>query len=57
MDDMDDSTVLGESNKLTYQEKASRASIIAKPMASKKLAKKLSKLIKKGNEPHVYSIL
>lgn len=34
---------------LTYDEKIENCSIIAKPMASKKLAKKCYKLIKKGN--------
>lgn len=33
---------------LPYETKVARASIIAKPMASKKLSKKLFKLIKKG---------
>lgn len=33
---------------LSYEEKVGRASVIAKPMAPKKLAKKLFKLIKKG---------
>lgn len=44
MAEVDDSM----SNELSYEEKVSRASIIAKPMASKKLAKKLFKLIRKG---------
>lgn len=35
-------------NELSYEDKVARASIIAKPMAPKKLAKKLFKLIKKG---------
>jgi len=33
---------------LSYEEKAKKATIISKPMASKKLAKKLSKVIRKG---------
>lgn len=33
---------------LSYEEKLENVSVIAKPMASKKLAKKIYKLIKKG---------
>lgn len=36
---------------LTYEEKVNLTCIIAKPMASKKLAKKIYKLIKKGTLP------
>ena len=39
-----------EVSQLSYEERASRATIISKPMASKKLAKKLTKLIKKGEK-------
>lgn len=35
-------------NELTYEEKLNFVSVIAKPMASKKLSKKLHKLVKKG---------
>jgi len=45
MAEMDES-----SNELSYEEKVSRASIISKPMASKKQAKKLFKLIKKAGK-------
>jgi len=38
------------SNELSYEEKAARATIISKPMASKKLAKKLFKLVKKAGK-------
>lgn len=34
---------------LTYEEKIENTSLIAKPMASKKLAKRCYKLIKKGD--------
>lgn len=40
-------------NELSYEEKVARASIISKPMAPKKMAKKLFKLIKKGNETFI----
>lgn len=33
---------------LTYEEKVAHCNVIAKPMASKKLAKKCFKIIKKG---------
>jgi len=36
-----------EGKGLSYEEKVSRAAVISKPMASKKLAKKLFKLIRK----------
>jgi len=45
MADMEES-----SNELSYEDKVARASIISKPMASKKLAKKLFKLIKKAGK-------
>jgi hypothetical protein len=48
MDESMGEDVSKSENKLSYEEKAQRASIISKPMASKKLAKKLSKLIRKG---------
>lgn len=35
-------------SELTYEEKVAHCNVIAKPMASKKLAKKCFKLIKKG---------
>lgn len=35
-------------SELTYDEKVANCNVIAKPMASKKLAKKCYKLIKKG---------
>lgn len=35
---------------LSYEDKLANVSIIAKPMASKKLTKKCYKLIKKGNK-------
>ncbi|ODN02032.1 H/ACA ribonucleoprotein complex subunit 2-like protein [Orchesella cincta] len=52
MADMDES--VGAANELTYEEKVARASIIAKPMASKKLAKKLFKLIRKASKQKNY---
>jgi len=52
---MDESGVGEES--LSYEEKARRATIISNPMASKKLAKKLTKLIRKASKKklHLYS--
>jgi len=47
MADVDDQS---QGNELSYEDKAARASIIAKPMASKKLAKKLFKLIRKAGK-------
>lgn len=41
---------------LPYETKVARASIIAKPMASKKLSKKLFKLIKKGEFYKIWSV-
>jgi len=43
-----------EGAEMSYEEKAGRASIIAKPMATKKLAKKLFKLIKKSSKQKYY---
>lgn len=43
----------GEEGELSYEEKLAFASIIAQPMASKKLAGRVYKLVKKGEEPHV----
>jgi len=43
---MDES--VGGGNELSYEDKVARASVIAKPMAPKTLAKKLFKLIRKG---------
>lgn len=37
-----------KSEELSYEEKLENVSVIAKPMASKKLTKKCYKLIKKG---------
>lgn len=37
-----------KTEELTYEEKVANCNAIAKPMASKKLAKKCYKLIKKG---------
>jgi len=39
----------GESKESRWEEKVSRVGPIAKPLASRKLAKKLYKIIKKGN--------
>lgn len=44
---MDNSEVVVEEK--SYDEKVANCSVIAKPMATKKLAKKCYKLIKKGN--------
>jgi len=52
MADMDESVNAG--NELSYEDKVARASIIAKPMASKKLAKKLFKLIRKASKQKNY---
>lgn len=46
-----DNSVVSEGEKengLSYEEKLNYVSVIAKPMASKKLCKKLYKVIKKG---------
>jgi len=43
-----------EGNSLTYEEKAANASIIACPMASKKLAKRIYKLMKKASKQKLY---
>ncbi|XP_076367896.1 NHP2 ribonucleoprotein [Tachypleus tridentatus] len=45
-----DTRLLGEMKELSYDEKLKHVSIIAKPMASRKLAKKLYKLIKKASK-------
>ena len=45
VEDADESTAEGPS----YEDKLKFVSVIAKPMASKKLTKKLHKLIKKGS--------
>lgn len=45
-DEEGDSTLKQE--ELSYEEKVQNTSVIAKPMAPKKLAKKCYKLIKKG---------
>lgn len=37
-----------EQTELTYEEKVANCNVIAKPMASKKLAKKCYKVVKKG---------
>lgn len=41
---------------LSYEEKLENVSIIAKPMASKKLTKKCYKLIKKGTATSLYIV-
>ena len=46
VEDADESTAEGPS----YEDKLKFVSVIAKPMASKKLTKKLHKLIKKGSK-------
>lgn len=46
--DVDLSIVKDEPNEMTYEEKLRFVSVIAKPMAPKKLAKKITKCIKKG---------
>lgn len=45
---MDGSLKTEKLSELTYEEKVMNCNIIAKPMASKKLAKKCYKLVKKG---------
>lgn len=49
--EIDDSMKEGEGDvtELTYEEKLKYTNTIAKPMAPKKLAKKIYKCIKKGN--------
>lgn len=52
---MDVSSIKTEDfSELTYEEKVAHCNVIAKPMASKKLAKKCYKLIKKGT--YLYSV-
>ena len=46
--DQDVSNVIIKEEKLSYEEKLQHVSVIAKPMASKKLTKKCYKLVKKG---------
>lgn len=48
-----DESVVQE-DELTYEEKVANCSIIAKPMSSKKLAKKCYKLIKKASKQKTY---
>ncbi|XP_045476664.1 H/ACA ribonucleoprotein complex subunit 2-like protein [Harmonia axyridis] len=48
----DESMVQGD--ELTYEEKVANCSIIAKPMASKKLTKKCYKLVKKASKQKTY---
>lgn len=45
---MDVSVKTEDFSELTYEEKVANCNVIAKPMASKKLAKKCYKLVKKG---------
>lgn len=46
-----DTSVKGETvDELSYEEKVANCNEISKPMASKKLAKKCYKLVKKGNK-------
>merc|ERR1712048_951914 len=52
-DKKNESLAEGE-DKVSYEEKLKYVSIIAKPMASKKLAKKLYKCIKKGMKHKTY---
>lgn len=47
-EDVMDTDVTVKTEELSYEEKVANCSIIAKPMASKKLAKKCYKLVKKG---------
>lgn len=48
----DEGDVTIKQEELTYEEKLENVSVIAKPMAPKKLAKKCYKLIKKGKSHH-----
>lgn len=51
---MDVSIKTEDFSELTYEEKVANCNVIAKPMASKKLAKKCYKLIKKGtSDPYI----
>ncbi|XP_020284629.1 H/ACA ribonucleoprotein complex subunit 2-like protein [Pseudomyrmex gracilis] len=52
--DVDVSIVKDESNEMTYEEKLRFVSVIAKPMAPKKLAKKITKCIKKASKHKTY---
>lgn len=46
----DESNAAVKEEELSYEEKIENCSIIAKPMVSKKLAKKCYKLVKKGEK-------
>lgn len=48
-DAMETSQVEGKSDKSSYDELMNHVSIIAKPMASRKLTKRIYKLLKKGS--------
>jgi len=48
-DAMETSQVEGKSDKSSYDELLNHVSIIAKPMASRKLTKRIYKLLKKGS--------
>nr|QBH73545.1 putative NHP2 protein [Nicoletia phytophila] len=50
----DTSQVTGEERELTYEEKLNFVSVIAKPMAPRKLTKKLYKVIKKATKQKTY---
>ena len=45
-----DESIPGECEELTYKELVARVSVIAKPLASKKLTKRLYKTVKKGTK-------
>jgi len=47
-EEVEESVVTEEKNELTYEEKAEKAVVIAHPMASRKLAKRIFKLGQKG---------
>ncbi|CAH1974062.1 unnamed protein product [Acanthoscelides obtectus] len=49
-----DISIKEEPSELTYEEKLVNCNVIAKPMASKKLAKKLYKLVKKAVKQKTY---
>lgn len=50
-----ETTIEVKQEELSYEDKLKFVSIIAQPMASKKLAKKIYKLIKKGTKHQVYT--
>ncbi|XP_018334220.1 H/ACA ribonucleoprotein complex subunit 2-like protein [Agrilus planipennis] len=52
--DINNLTVQTEDTELSYEEKLKYVNVIAKPMASKKLAKKIFKLIKKALKHKTY---